>query len=130
MSAGRSPPFEIRRPSAPATGADAASGLAGQDLFWMALAASIAGFVLLVFRPNRDRLGEAEAEARLLRAEIASLESRVAHLRRWQRSLATGDRDAWASVARERLGWLEPGEEMIRGPERFHHGGHGGHGEN
>ncbi len=114
MFAGRSSPFEISEPHAPPTGARAASGPAGQDLFWMALAASIAGFVLLVFRPNRDRLAEAEAEARLLAAEIVSFESRVARLRRWQRSLATRDRDAWASVARSRLGWLSPGEKMIR----------------
>ncbi len=105
MFADRSPPFEISKPPAPPT---------GQDLFWMALAASIAGFVLLVFGPNRDRRAEAEAEARLLGAEIASFESRVARLRRWQRSLATRDRDAWASVARSRLGWLSPGERIIR----------------
>ncbi len=78
MLADRSPLFELSEPRAPSTGARAAWGPAGQDLFWMALAASIAGFVLLVFRPNRDRLAEAEAEARLLGAEIVSFESRVA----------------------------------------------------
>jgi len=109
-----SPPFEIRQPSAPPTGAAAASGLAGQDLFWIALAGSIAGFVLLVFRPNRDRTREVVAECRLVRSEITALEARVARLRRWERSLASGDRDAWASVARERLGWVERGEEIIR----------------
>ena len=109
-----SPPFEIRQPSAPPKGAAAASGLAGQDLFWIALAGSIAGFVLLVFRPNRERTREVEAECRLVRSEIAALEARVARLRRWERSLASGDRDAWASVARERLGWVERGEQIIR----------------
>jgi cell division protein FtsB len=116
MRAGASsPPFEIRQPSAPPKGAST-SGLAGQDLFWIALAGSIAGFVLLVFRPNRDRTREVVAECRLVRSEIAALEARVARLRRWERSLASGDRDAWASVARERLGWVERGEEIIRPP--------------
>ena len=109
-----SPPFEIRQPSAPPKGAAATSGLAGQDLFWIALAGSIAGFVLLVFRPNRDRTRDVVAECRLVRSEITALEARVARLRRWERSLASGDRDAWASVARERLGWVERGEQIIR----------------
>lgn len=91
-------------------------GIAGQDLFWIALAGSIAGFVLLVFRPNRDRIRAAEAECRLLRSEIESLEAGVARLRSWERSLAAGDREAWGAVARERLGWVRPGEKVVRPP--------------
>jgi len=95
----------------PARGA----GFAAQDFFWIALAGSIAAFVLLVFRPNRDRIRAAEAECRLLRAEIEALEPNVARLRGWERSLAAGDPDAWAAVARSR-GWVGSGEKVIRSP--------------
>jgi len=89
------------------------TGLGGQDFFWIALAGSIAAFVLLVFKPNRQRLREAEMEQALLRAEISQLEARVTNLRAWEHSLTSGDRDAWSSLARERLGWLAPGETLI-----------------
>jgi cell division protein FtsB len=90
----------------------------GRDVFWIALAAAVAGFVLLEFRPNRDRIREARAERRLLEREIASLEGRIARLRLWERRLAEGDREAWAAVAREKLGWLAPGERLLRAGSR------------
>lgn len=90
------------------------AGFAAQDFFWIALAGSIAGFVLLVFRPNRDRIRAAEAECRLLRQEIASIESNVAQFRGWERSLAAGDPEAWGAVARSRAGWVGPGEKIMR----------------
>lgn len=108
------PPFgigqECRRA---ARGAVAGSGLCAQDLFWIALAGSVAAFVLLVLKPDRERLREAEAEARLLATEVAALEERLAHLRGWERSLAAGDREAWVALARGRLGWLGPGERRL-----------------
>ena len=76
---------------------------------------SIATFVLLVFKPNRQRLRETESERMLLRAEISQHEERVSHLRAWERSLSSGDREAWSSLARERLGWLAPGETLLAG---------------
>jgi len=93
-----------------------ATGFVAQDFFWIALAGSIAAFVLLVFRPNRDRIRAAEAECRLLRREIAALEPSVARLRGWERALAAGDPEAWAAVARSRGGWVGPGEKMMRPP--------------
>jgi hypothetical protein len=66
-----------------------------------------------VFKPNRARLREAEAEKALLSSEIAQLEGRAANLRAWERSLSAGDADAWSSLARERLGWLAPGEQLL-----------------
>ena len=68
-----------------------ATGFGAQDFFWIALAGSIAAFVLLVFRPNRDRIRAAESECRLLRSEIAALEPNVARLRGWERALAGED---------------------------------------
>jgi hypothetical protein len=91
------------------------AGLAAQDFFWIVLAGSIAAFVLLVFKPNRQRLQETEAERLLLRAEISQFEERVSHLRSWERSLSAGDREAWSSLARGRLGWLAPGETLLAG---------------
>jgi cell division protein FtsB len=93
------------------------TGFAAQDFFWIALAGSIAGFVLLVFRPNRDRIRAAEAECRLLRQEITALESKVTRLRSWERSLAAGDAEAWGAVARSRAGWVGPGERVMRPPD-------------
>jgi cell division protein FtsB len=92
------------------------TGFAAQDFFWIALAGSVAGFVLLVFRPNRDRIRGAEAECRLLRQEITALESNVARLRSWERSLAAGDPEAWGLLARSRAGWVGPGERVMRPP--------------
>jgi len=92
------------------------SGLVAQDFFWIALAGSVAAFVLLVFRPNRDRIRAAEAECRLLREEIAALEPKVERLRGWERSLAAGDPEAWAAVARSRAGWVKPGEKVMPRP--------------
>jgi hypothetical protein len=89
------------------------TGAAGHDEFWLLLAGSIAGFVLLVFQPNRERLREARAECRLLGQEIGSLEARAAALRRWVEALGAGEPDAWSAVARERLGWLAPGERVL-----------------
>ena len=89
------------------------AGFAGQDFFWIFLAGSIAAFVLLVFKPNRQRLRETEAERALLRSEIVQLNERVSHLRAWEQSLSSGDREAWSSLARERLGWLAPGETLL-----------------
>jgi hypothetical protein len=82
-------------------------------MFWLLFAGSIWGFVLLVFQPNRERIREAKAECRLLEQEIADLADRAAHLRRWAEALAAGDREAWASVAREKVGWLAPGERVL-----------------
>ena len=96
-----------RRPARPRTSA------AGQDMFWLLFAGSIAGFVLLVFQPNRERIREARAECRLLEQEIAEFGARAAHMRRWAEALGAGDREAWASVARERLSWLAPGERVL-----------------
>ncbi len=90
------------------------TGFAAQDFFWIALAGSIAGFVLLVFRPNRDRIRAAESECRLLRQEITALESDVAQLRSWERALGSGDAEAWGAVARSRAGWVAPGESVMR----------------
>ncbi len=98
------------------TGQRRGVGFGAQDFFWIALAGSIAGFVLLVFRPNRDRIRAAEAECRLLRLEIESLESNVARLRSWERSLAAGDPEAWGAVARSRAGWVARGEKVMRPP--------------
>ena len=120
MLAGASPPFDVRRLSGALGSARprAAAGLCGQDLFWIVLAGAIAAAVLLVFRPNRLALRQAEAECRLLRQEIAGFQARVEHLRGWERALASGDPSAWAAIARERLGWLAPGEE-VSGPPRM-----------
>lgn len=85
----------------------------GQDIFWMLLVGAVAGFLLLVFKPNRDAIREAQAECDLLRAEIKALTLRVKDLQRWERSLITGDRDAWSLIARERLGLLAPGESVV-----------------
>jgi hypothetical protein len=93
------------------------AGFGAQDLFWIALAGSIAAFVLLVFRPNRDRIRAAEAECRLLRSEIESLEPNVTRLRGWERSLAADDVEAWSAVAR-RAGWVRPGETVMRSGSR------------
>ncbi len=90
-----------------------ATGFGAQDFFWIALAGSIAAFVLLVFRPNRDRIRAAESECRLLRSEIAALEPNVTRLRGWERSLAADDPEAWAAVARSRAGWVRPGERVM-----------------
>ena len=89
------------------------AGFAGQDFFWIFLAGSIAAFVLLVFKPNRQRLRETESERALLRSEIVQLNERVTNLRSWEQSLSSGDREAWSSLARERLGWLAPGERLL-----------------
>ncbi len=94
------------------------AGFGAQDFFWIALAGSIAAFVLLVFRPNRDRIRAAESECRLLRSEIESLEPNVARLRGWERSLAADDPEAWAAVARSRAGWVKPGETVMRSTTR------------
>jgi hypothetical protein len=85
----------------------------GQDLFWILLTVSLAGFVLLSFRPNRERIREARAECRLMRQEIAELSERSAHLRRWAAALVADDPQAWASVARERYGWRAPDEIVL-----------------
>ena len=105
-----------RRPARPRTSP------AGQDMFWVLFAGSVAGFVLLVFQPNRERVREARAECRLLEQEIAALSGRAAHLRRWAAALSAGDADAWAAVARERLGWLAPGERVLETSPGFMRG--------
>jgi cell division protein FtsB len=113
----------LARSGVPVAGSDQAAragrkgrgtGFAAQDFFWIVLAGSIAGFVLLVFRPNRDRIRAAEAECRLLRQEITALESDVAQLRSWERALGSGDAEAWGAVARSRAGWVAPGERVMR----------------
>ena len=107
------PAFQVRSYIPARRPARARTSAAGQDMFWFLFAGSIAGFVLLVFQPNRERIREARAECRLLEQEIAELGERAAHLRRWAVARGAGDRDAWASVARERLGWLAPGERVL-----------------
>jgi hypothetical protein len=94
------------------------TGFAGQDFFWIALAGSLAAFVLLVFKPNRARLRETEIEKTLLNAEISQLDRQASRLRAWERSLSSGDADAWSHLARERLGWLKPGEQLLVGTSR------------
>ncbi len=109
-----SPPFDVMRPQGATRERRTRprAGLSGQDFFWMAVAGSISACVLLVFEPNRARIREAEAEVRLLRQEIGALDERVAHLRGWERALSRDDPEAWAALAREKLGWLSPGEEV------------------
>lgn len=83
-----------------------------QEIFWVLLVVSVAAFVLLGFRPNRERLREMRMESALLGQEIGAMEARLEHLRGWARALASDDRDAWACVVREKLGWLAPGEKI------------------
>jgi hypothetical protein len=106
---------EARNVGCESSEAESRAGFAGQDIFWIALAGSIAAFMLLVFKPNRQRLSEIEAEQLLLSTEIVQLEARATRLRAWDRSLSAGDREAWSSLARERLGWLAPGETLVVG---------------
>lgn len=114
------PAFQVKPYVPPRRRARPRTSAAGQDMFWLLFAGSIAGFVLLVFQPNRERIREVRAECRLLEQEIAEFGGRSAHMRRWAEALRANDREAWTSVARERLGWLAPGERVLgrRGTKR------------
>lgn len=112
MQAPRQNGFKMRKTPAQVKPTDEGV-IRGQDIFWLLLIGAVAGFLLLVFKPNRDAIREARAECELLEIEIKSLTLRVEDLRRWERSLITGDRDAWSLIARERLGLLAPGERVV-----------------
>jgi hypothetical protein len=78
--------------------------------YWLIFVSILAGWFLFIFAPQRERLQMLQDRTQVLKNHRAA---ELRERKRMERSIAElqrGDPRAWERAARDRLGWIEPGE--------------------
>jgi hypothetical protein len=88
-----------------------ADNLGGHDLlYWCGFLASMSGWFLFVYMPQCRKVEMLTGRQDTLALQLENDKKELVRLQRGIASLKNGDSLAWERVARERMGWLEPGE--------------------
>ncbi len=90
-----------------------ADRLGGHDLlYWVGFLGLLSGWFLFVYMPQCRRFERLTGRQQALVLELETEKKDLARLHQGIASLHKGDALAWERAARNRLGWLEPGEVL------------------